>query len=212
MPRLVSARENGTHTIRYGPLTIGYDASVLSPRKWTQLQAHWGSQLLGDLPAGPVLELCAGAGQIGLLTVHGHDRSLVAVDSSAAACNWARRNAHRHGIDADVRHGNMAHALDPEERFPLITADPPTVRHADVDSFPEQPGPAIDGGPDGLTEARRCVRVIGHHLSTTGDALIQLGSVDQVHQLGPSLRLAGLAPTELRVIPDRAVVVRLRHR
>ncbi len=212
MSELSATRGKGVASVRYGPLTIGYDASVLSPRPWTQVQARWGSALLEDLPRGPVLELCSGAGHIGLLTVHGHDRRLVSVDSSAAACAWVRRNAHRHGIDADVRQDNMSHALDPEERFPLITADPPSVRHADLHRYPGYPESAIDGGPDGLTEARRCLRVIGQHLSATGEALLQLGSVDQVHQLTASLRLSGLAPAELRVIPDRAVVVRMRRR
>lgn len=205
------APQAGT-SVPYGPLTIGYDATVQRPRAWTTSQASWGSALLAELPPGPVLELCSGAGPIGLLTVLGHDRRLVAVDSSPTACAWTRHNADQHGIDAEVRQGNMSGALSPEERFPLIIADPPRVRYADVEKFPEHPRSAIDGGPDGLTQARRCLRVIGTHLSATGSALLQLESVDQIHQLRASLRLAGLATTELRTVDDHGVIVRLRRR
>ena len=61
-----------TQTIRtmtFGDLEIAYDDRVLTPRPWTALQSEWAAELLESAPAGPVLELCAGAGQIGLLAV-----------------------------------------------------------------------------------------------------------------------------------------------
>ena len=41
-------------------LSISYDHHVLEPRPWTEAQSSWAAELLGDAPAGPVLELCAG--------------------------------------------------------------------------------------------------------------------------------------------------------
>ena len=56
-------------TVQIGALTIAYDASVLEPRPWTARQSEWAADLLSVAPAGRMLELCAGAGQIGLLAL-----------------------------------------------------------------------------------------------------------------------------------------------
>ena len=61
-------------TIAFGPLTIAYDALVLEPRQWTTIQSEWARELLATAPPGPVLELCTGAGHIGLLAVTGTTR------------------------------------------------------------------------------------------------------------------------------------------
>ena len=69
-------------TMTFGSLTIGYDEQVLEPRPWVLLQSQWARELLEDAPPGPVLELCTGAGHIGLVAVVGNDRTLVAVDAN----------------------------------------------------------------------------------------------------------------------------------
>lgn len=202
----------GAGTIEYGPLAIRYDATVLRPRPWTEIQARWGSELLADLPAGPVLELCAGAGHIGLLAVHGHDRHLVAVDASPEACAWARTNASRNGIEVEVRESDLRDALRDDERFALVIADPPWVPRATVGRFPEDPLTAIDGGDDGLAIARVCIEVIGRHLAPGGVALLQVGSPEQLDGLAEELADAGLVEVERVVLLGRGVVVRLGHR
>lgn len=198
-------------TMTFGPLRIDYDETVLRPRGWTRSQALWASDLLVRLPRGPVLELCTGAGHIGLLAVHGHDRTLVAVDASPEACAWARSNAAVNGIDVDVREGEMTTVLRDGERFGLILADPPWVPHDDIDRFPEDPTTAIDGGDDGLGVARTCVELIGVHLAEGGAALLQLGSTGQLDGLGPELDEAGLVAGARFVVPDRGLVACLRR-
>ncbi len=193
----------------FGPLLIGYDDRVLRPREWTRTQSLWASTLLSGLEDGPVLELCTGAGHIGLLAVHGHRRRLVAVDIDPHACAWARRNAAAHGIEAEIRLGPMTQMLAPEERFPLILADPPWVPSDLVPAYPEDPESAIDGGVDGLDLARGCVHLIGRHLATGGIALLQLGADSQVDGLREVLRRAGLEAAERRAVPGRGVVVAL---
>ena len=182
----------------FGTLTIGFDDSVLRPRPWTVMQAEWGSELLTTLPEGRVLEVGAGAGQIGLLTVAGHGRSLVSVDRSPAAAEWTRSNAAAHRIEVDVRCAAMHEALAPDETFVLITADPPWVPHAQVASFPEDPALAIDGGLDGLDSARECLQLIARHLHAEGRALLQLGELSQVRRLETEVGQSGLEVTEVR--------------
>ena len=84
-----------------------------------------GKAILAGLPDGPVLELCAGAGQIGLVVAAETGRDLVQVDTGEVACGYARRNAATAGLRTDVRCQDLRVALAPGERFPLVLADPP---------------------------------------------------------------------------------------
>jgi methylase of polypeptide subunit release factors len=179
-------------------LRIEYDDRVLAPRLWTAAQSRWAAELIRMAPPGPVLELCAGAGHIGLLAVRLAPRMLVCVDADATACGYLRRNAALAGMRADVREGRMDEVLEPDEEFAVIIADPPWVPTADVSRFPQDPVTAIDGGADGLALARHCLDVVGRHLVVAGSALLQIGP-------GQVDRLADLVATydELAVIAVR---------
>jgi len=195
----------------FGPLTIGYDDTVLHPRQWTALQSRWAASLLEGAPNGPILELCAGVGHIGLLAAHRTGRPLVAVDASPTACAWLRRNAERNRIAVDVREAALEAALGPDERFPLVIADPPWVPHDEIDRFPEDPATAIDGGPDGLDLARACVDVGSAHLDRGAPLVLQLGTPEQAERLRPHWEAAGLGEDGQQVVPGRGVVLALRR-
>jgi release factor glutamine methyltransferase len=189
-----------TSETRFGTLTIRYDERVLRPRPWTVLQSTWAADLLPGLPAGPVLELCCGAGQIGLLATAGTDRDVVLVDGDAAACSYARHNADTAAAaglgprgTVEVRPGLLEDALDVDERFALVLADPPWVRSDETGAHPEDPSTAIDGGPDGLDVARGCLEVIDRHLLPGGAAIVQVGDTAQVAGLAAYAEQAGLA-------------------
>lgn len=199
--------------VRYGSLVIEYDERVLRPRRWTTHQARWGAELLGCAPPGRVLELCAGAGQIGLLTVAATTRDLVCVDVSPVACDFARRNADANGIGhrVEVRSGDLREVLRPDERFAFVVADPPYLGPEDVARFPDDPVVAIDGGPDGLTVVWSCVEAIARHLVPGGLALLQLQSIDQAQRVRARLAdQGGLALTEYRA-RGRGVVAKLER-
>lgn len=192
----------------FGGLRITFDERVLRPRPWTTAQSQWASELLPELPPGPVLELCSGAGQIGLLAVAGSGRRLVCVDSCPVAADFTTANAAAAGVDVQARQRPLAAALDPDESFPLILADPPWVPSAGTSRFPNDPISAIDGGEEGLTVARQCVGVIDAHLADGGVALMQLGSAAQATVIRRELP-PGLADGELRGYGPRGVVLRL---
>ena len=166
--------------IEFGHLTIAFDDRVLRPRQWTQMQSRWAAELLPTLPEGRVLEVCTGAGHIGLLAVAETDRELVLVDANEVACRFATENAARTGQRVEVRHGLMQEALGEDELFALVVADPPWVPSAETVLHPEDPLLAIDGGPDGLVLVRACLDVAGRHLLPDGAAVLQVGGVDQV--------------------------------
>lgn len=206
----------GVEQAGFGGLTIDFDSTILRPRPWTTAQSYWAADLLSRSPEGPVLELCAGAGQIGLLAVREQVRDLVMVDADETACRYAERNAARARVPGavTVRHGRIDEALDVDERFVAVVADPPWVCSRDTQRFPEDPVTAIDGGPDGLQVAWTCLEVAAAHLLDDGWILLQLGSASQARTLVSRSRdrRLGLELVEQREFRDRGVLLHLVRR
>lgn len=194
----------------FGPLRIAYDGRVLVPRPWTAAQSDWAAEILPTAPDGPVLELCSGAGQIGLLAIAGNERPLVCVDLNPVACDYTRRNAAAAGMAerVEVREGPMDEMVGDSERFALVIADPPWVRRAEIGRYPEDPTLAIDGGDDGMDVAWTCLDTARLHLAPGGALLIQLGTVEQVDAVRERLRKDQLSVTEVRW-HERGVLVRI---
>lgn len=195
-----------TETIDFRGLQISYDDRVLAPRPWTAAQSEWAADLIRTAPPGPVLELCSGAGHIGLLAVHLAPRSLVCVDADPVACDYLRQNAAAAGVPVDVREGPMDAVLGADERFAVVIADPPWVPTSGVAEFPEDPILAIDGGDDGLDLVRSCLAVVAGHLLPQGSAVLQAGpdQADAVTALvedHPDLRVA-----ETRAFPRGSLI------
>lgn len=195
----------------FGGLEIAFDDRVLRPRSWTTAQSRWAAALLPHLPVGDLLELCSGAGQIGLLAVADSERHLVCVDVNPAAVTYTRRNAEAAGLAArvTVREGLIREVLAPHERFAMVIADPPWVPHADTGRFPEDPLLAIDGGDDGMTVVGECLAAIDAHLAPGGVALLQLGTTDQVAAVASLLTHSDIVAGEVREYGERGVLLRL---
>jgi methylase of polypeptide subunit release factors len=202
-------------TTTFGPLDIDFDDRVLEPRAWTQAQSQWAADLLAEVPEGPVLELCAGAGHIGLLAVAAAERRLVMVDVNPVAVAYARTNAEANDLAdrVEVREGDMREVLDADERFALVIADPPWVRSSDLRRFPADPQLAIDGGDDGLDLARLCLDVVGSHLLPGGAAVLQLGpgQHEPVAAELASGRWPGLVPGGVREHGERGCLLEVRR-
>jgi release factor glutamine methyltransferase len=198
----------------FGGLEISWTPDVLAPRSWTVGQSEWAVELLAELPPGPVLELCAGGGQIGLVTVVRSGRALVAVDINPEAARCTLENARRAAVGhlVEARCASIDRALDDDERFPLVIADPPWVPSDRVEWYPQSPVLAIDGGTDGLQLARHCAEVMDQHLTPDGCGLLQLGSAGQVRELSRYLATQGmdLEVSDQRAFP-RGILVLLRR-
>ena len=203
--------ELARESIDFGGLQISFDGRVLRPRAWTAHQSHWAAELLPSLPGGDVLELCSGAGQIGLLAVAHTERRLVCVDVSPVAAELTRMNARAAGLEdqVEMREGYMDAVLEPDERFPLVIADPPWVRRCETARFPEDPLLAIDGGDDGMTVVRACLTTIATHLGDDGVALLQVGPGDQVDAVRDLLHGTELRAGEARTFGERGALLRI---
>ena len=196
----------------FGPITLRSDECVLEPRAWTLLQSEWAAELAPSCAPGPILELCAGAGQIGLAAAKLSGRALVQVDDDAHACDWARRNAAANDINSEVWNTDLGRTQQVlgDRRFALVIADPPYLTSASVDSFPADPVHAIDGGPDGLAVVRLALAAAHRHAVHSAPVLLQLRGAAQVGQLAAALDHA-TAPFQIEVCrahdPERAVVL-----
>lgn len=191
--------EDLVHTMRFGSLRIQYDDAVLVPRAWTAQQSYWAAQILRDGPSGGVLELCAGVGHIGLLSLAPVPREAVLVDIDPRACAHARANIGWAGLDeyVEVRQADVTEAVRPGEMFALAIIDPPWVPSGATEGYPEDPLLAIDGGADGLAVARDCLSVVAECLRYDGAVLLQLGSSGQAERI--ESWLSGDATPALRV-------------
>ncbi|GAB2474464.1 class I SAM-dependent methyltransferase [Jatrophihabitans fulvus] len=198
-------------TCVFGPLTLAYDERVLEPRPWTLLQSEWAAELAGGAGAGPLLELCAGAGHIGLAAAVLSGRELVQVEVSPVAARFARTNASAAGMAerVRVREASLFDALHPDERFPLVIADPPYLPSREVAQWPADPVLAIDGGPDGLDVVRTCLRVAADHTAPGAPLLLQVAGDRQVEALA-GLRSPFSLVDVRRHDPERAVVLMTR--
>ena len=201
-----------TEQIDFGTLDISFDDRVLRPRPWTAAQSEWTADIAATAPDGDLLELCAGAGHIGLLASAISGRPLVCVDANPVACDYARANALANGLAerVEVREGRLETAVGAHERFPVIVADPPWVESVRTGRFPEDPLSAIDGGTDGLDVARACLVVIAEHLEPGGSAVLQLGTRAQADtlRLEPGVASGVLTISEVRQ-HVRGVLVRV---
>lgn len=191
-----------TDQLTFGSLSIAFDDRVLRPREWTAAQSDWAADLMAAAPGGTVLELCAGAGHIGLLAVASNGRRLLCVDANPVACDYARANALAAGLAdrVEVREGRLQDVLEPGELFPVIIADPPWVPREQTGRYPEDPLTAIDGGDDGLDVARACLAVVDAHLAPGGSAVLQVGTRAQTDALRqePCFTEGRLAMVEVR--------------
>lgn len=198
--------------VDFEPLQIEYDERVLTPRPWTRLQSVWAAEIAHDAPDGPILELCSGAGHIGLEAARLSGRALVCVDQNPVAAEFAQRNAERAGLlgRLETRVADVAEALGEQESFPLAIADPPWVHSDAIDAYPEDPRLAIDGGADGLVVARACVDACRGSLLSAASLLIQLGTNDQADGLASYAEASGWREDGRRH-GARGLVMRLLH-
>lgn len=200
--------------MRFGPIEVAYDGSVLRPRPWTLAQSEWAAELAAS---GSMLEVGCGAGHIGLAAAVLSGRPLVQVDRDPAACRWAAANAAANGGGhlAEQRCGTAGDVLAAGERFTVVIADPPYVPSADVHLYPEDPLGAIDGGPDGLDSVRSFLAGVAGHVAEGGSVVLQVRGPGQVEQLAAWLAEPGSPPlvvTERRSYGELRALARLRAR
>ncbi len=127
----------------------------LIPRPETEMLAEVAIKTLPR--GGKLLDLCTGSGCISVAVLNNRpDVSAVAVDISAQALEYAKKNANYHGINSDRLKFVNADIYEYEPDFlpDLIVSNPPYIKSSDLVSLSKEvqhePMLALDGGHDGL--------------------------------------------------------------
>jgi release factor glutamine methyltransferase len=187
----------------YG-LELAVNPAVLIPRPETELLVD----IALERNFSSVVDLGTGSGAIALaLKKHRPKARVVAVESSAAALAVAQRNATKHSLDIEFRHGRWLQALA-AERFDLVVANPPYIAAGDphLDALSFEPASALVAGADGLDAIREIVRAGPAHLSPGGWLFLEHG-MGQDRAARALLAEAGLE--ELTSRPDLAGIPRV---
>lgn len=157
---LVSARakriplQHLTGTAAFGPVQVSVGPGVFIPRPETEALFEWVvRQALPDEPL--IVDLCSGSGALALAIATALPKArVIAVENSADALGYARRNLAGSGVellDADVTAADLRPDLD--GAVDLVVANPPYIPEGaalDPEVAEHDPPQALFGGPDGM--------------------------------------------------------------
>lgn len=193
----------------YG-LSLSVGPPVLIPRPETELLVELALERVPREANAHVADLGTGCGAIALAIAKHRPRAhVVAVEQSAAALEFARRNAAKHALQVDWRHGRWFEAT-PGERFDLIVSNPPYVAtgdpHLAEGDLRFEPRAALVGGIDGLDAIRAIVRVAPSFLRGGSWLLLEHGMAQHA-TVRAILHDAGFI--EVATWPDLAGIARV---
>lgn len=198
----------------YG-LPISVDARVLVPRPETETLVEVALRRTAALHlGGDALDLCTGSGCVAIALARRRPTwRITGVDISEDALAVARRNAERLGAAWSVHFtpGDLDSALPPGAEFDLVTANPPYIPTAEIETLgpdvrDHEPRLALDGGADGLSLVRRIVLSSRARLRPGGILAMEVGH----GQAGAVLELLGEAGlSDLSVESDLSRIERV---
>jgi release factor glutamine methyltransferase len=184
-------------------LPFHVEPSVLVPRPDTETVIEVVRALRPDRAAPHrILDLCTGSGVIAVSLAREYPAArVVATELSPGAAALARRNAERNAVAdrVEIRDGDLF-APARNERFDVITANPPYIASSVIPTLPPEvrcePRLALDGGPDGLAFYDRICAEAATHL-VPGGALVLEHGYDQADAVRARLVAAGLGDVAL---------------
>ncbi len=143
-----------TASAAFGPVVVEVGPGVFIPRPETESLLEWA--LEQSLPqASVIVDLCTGSGALAAALAHATpDAHVIAVEDSAEALAYARRNCAGRGvelIDADVTVPGLLGQYD--GAVDLLVSNPPYIPDGavlDPEVAEYDPAHALFGGPDGM--------------------------------------------------------------
>ena len=185
-------------------LAIKVTPDVLIPRPETELLVDavldYARSRGGE--ALRLWDVCTGSGCVAVAAAkHCPGLTVLATDISAPAVTVARENVERHGLTRRVRLEQADLLTWPQtqrprhqDRFDIITANPPYVTDAEMEQLPEpvkrEPDAALRAGPTGLEFITRIIRDAPAHLTTGTLLAVEIG-FDQAERVYDLLNEAG---------------------
>lgn len=187
-------------------LSFRVDARVLIPRPDTEALVEVALERTEHrYMFGNALDLCTGSGCVAVSFAKRRPTwRVTASDLSEPALALAFENAQRLGTVFGMRFvaGDLLAPLAADERFDLITANPPYIPEADVAALPAgvrdfEPKLALSAGADGLSVIRRILAEGVGRLQPGGVLAIEV-QYDQAPRVAELFAGAGLVAIEKR--------------
>jgi release factor glutamine methyltransferase len=194
---------------------------VLIPRPETEHTIEVALERLGARRAEPlrIVDVGTGSGCIAIALARELPRAeIVATDISAAALDYAQRNAARHGVSNRIRFHKsdlLEVAIEAPNRaespFDLIVSNPPYVGRNDAGSLPREvrehePAEALFAGDDGLQIYPALIDEAARKLAPSGIVVLEIG-YNGAQYVGSLLSASQW--TDLRVTRDLAGIERV---
>lgn len=202
--RLVAARaqriplQHLVGTAPFGPLTLAVGPGVFVPRPETESLLEWAMAVLDEIAAQPnpiVVDACTGSGALAVaLARHRPDATVIAIDDSPAALDYARRNAAGTGVElveADVTAADLR--TDLNDRVDLLVSNPPYIPEGarlEPEVAEHDPHHALFGGADGMAVIGPLAALAGRWLKPGGrfavehDDTTSAATVDLIRDTG----------------------------
>jgi release factor glutamine methyltransferase len=164
-------------TAAFGDVTVHVGPGVFIPRPETESLLEWAAaQQLSPQPV--IVDLCTGSGALALaLSTYRPDARVIAVDDSAEALAYARRNVAGTPVelvDADVTQPGLLPELDGQ--VDLVVANPPYIPDGatlEPEVAEHDPAHALFGGPDGMAVIDRIVELAARWLRDGGRCAVE---------------------------------------
>jgi release factor glutamine methyltransferase len=199
-----------TGTAAFGPIAVHVGPGVFIPRPETESLLEWAvAQRLSPQPV--IVDLCTGSGALALaLSQNRPDARVVAVDDSADALTYARRNTEGTPVElvrADVTAPGLLAELDGQ--VDLVVANPPYIPDGaalEPEVAEHDPPHALFGGPDGMAVIDRIVDLAARLLRDGGGCAIEHDDTTSAATVEAFTRTGRFVD----VIPRRDLTGRLR--
>lgn len=172
-------------------LVVRVEPGVFIPRPETEVLVDAALELVADIEAPLVLEVCTGSGCIACaIATELPGARVVATEIAAHSASVARDNVERLGITDRVTVLECDLFADvPDElrgQVDLVISNPPYIPSGDLPELPDEvlghePHLALDGGPDGLDVVRRIAAEAHEWLREGGVLAMEIDETCAVH-------------------------------
>ena len=213
----VAARANGVPlqyllgTADFYGRRFSVGPGVFNPRPETEVLVETALEILSvraelaEARRIRVADVGTGSGAIAVtLAKERPELELIAVEQSAVAMHFARRNAAAHGCAVQFQLGNLLEGFAPES-LDAIVANPPYLDAGQAGAWPRElawePWLALDGGAKGMELIGTLIRQAARALKPSGWMALEIG-MDQAERVSTLARENGFHVE--RIVQDLA--------
>ncbi len=165
----------------YGlPFKVG--PGVLVPRADTETLVDTLLDLIKDIKAPAVLDLCSGTGCVAIAAAKNRtDAAVTAVEKYEEAARYIRENIKLNAVpNIRLVAGDVFEGAATDTKYDIIVSNPPYVTAQEMKKLPTEvtyePATALFGGDDGLAFYRAIVKTYKTALKENGKAAFETGS------------------------------------